>query len=204
MKQQGTLYILGATTEEMRWLQTGDFPFSLLFPEEIPIKTELPALLFLSIPIAVNIAASCKPQIPFICFGELSEIDVAFLIGAKDFIRRPFDKTEFTARISRHLVLEQETQFPEHAIYLQGNTIHGPRGSVQLNDDEANILRILSLSENHRIHRRILQEHLKKGIKTNSRSIDMIISRLRHKLHAVSDQDKPLQIKTIYGYGYQI
>ena len=204
MIQQGTLYILGAGSSEKDWFQAGQFPFSIVFLEHFPEKADTSGILLLSMEATITYRFAHLKQMPFLCYGDQSEIDRAFLLGAKDFIRFPFDLKECTVRVSRQLFLEQATLFPEYAISLQGNILQGPKGTIVVNDEEARILRILALSEHHRIQRAVIQKHIWPDVQADSRSIDMTISRLRRKLDLISDQDKPLQIKTIYGFGYQI
>jgi len=203
MIQEGTLYILGAGSSEKDWLQAGKFPFSYVFIEQIPEQLVSPGCLLIPVEKAAYRLSHSIPM-PFLCYGEPEEIDRAFLLGAKDYIRYPFDVKEFTVRISRILFLEQTIAFPEYAISLQGNMLQGPQGSIRVNDEEARILQLFALSEQHRIHRSVLRAHIWPELQADSRSIDMTISRLRRKLSSISDQNKPLQIKTIYGLGYQM
>lgn len=201
---QGNLYVLGAGTSEKNWLQARQFPFFLHFPENLPETIETPGIALIRVDLGTSFGVIKNKHIPFLCYGDISDIERAFLIGAKDFIAFPFDIHELTARISRQLFLERTVLFQEYAISLQGNTLHGPQGTILLNDEEARILKMFALSEKHRIHRRVITEHFKPELQVKSRWIDMTIFRLRHKLALISDKNKPLQIKTIYGFGYQI
>ncbi|AEJ18397.1 winged helix-turn-helix domain-containing protein [Gracilinema caldarium] len=189
---------------DQNWLQSRQFPFSVQCTINIPETYHIPSIALISTNRAETFKFNLVNHIPFLCYGEASTIGHAFLFGAKDFIRYPFDEDELKARISRLLFVNREIEFPEYAVSLHGNTLYGPAGAIELNDDEVCILKILEVSENHRIHKRIIKEHIHPELQPNSRSIDMMISRLRHKLKVISDQNKPLQIKTIYGFGYQI
>jgi len=189
---------------DRNWLQSRQFPFTVQCIETIPETYHIPSIALISTDIAETFKFNLANYIPFLCYGEASTIGRAFLIGAKDFIRYPFDEYELKARVSRLLFVNREIQFPEYAISLHGNTLYGPGGTIELNDDEVCILKMLEVSENLRIHRRVIKEYIHPELQGNSRSIDMTISRLRHKLKVISDQNNPLQIKTIYGFGYHI
>ena len=204
MLHRGNLYVIGAETVVQDWFRTVQFPFSVIVTNELPEKIAHPALVLLPNTLIASIGFKHCNGLPFISYGSLSEIERAFFLGACDFISFPFDYREFTVRVSRQLFMQREIQFPEYNISLHKNMLHGPAGTIELNNTETSILQMLAVSEKHQISRSVLQKQLWPGLQRNSRMTDMTISRLRRKLDAVSDKNKPLQIKTLYGFGYKL
>lgn len=204
MCPQGILYVFEAGESVLSWLRMREFPFTIVHQQQLPRRLKLPAVCLLPIPAESQLPQHPFHRIPCVFYGDISNIEDAFGLGARDFIQYPFNQKEFTARISRLLFLQKTITFPLYSISLQGNVLQGPKGTIDLNDAEANIVRMLAVSENHRLNRTVLQQTLWPGLQVTSRMVDVTISRLRKKLAKISHEGKPLQIKAIQGFGYQI
>lgn len=204
MCPQGILYVLGAGESVLSWLQRREFSFTIVHQQQLPRSLKLPAVCLLPIQAESQVPQNPFYRIPCVFYGDLSNIEDAFGLGARDFIQYPFNQKEFTARISRLLFLQKTVAFPLYAVSLQGNLLQGPKGTIALNDEEASIVRMFAVSENHRLNRIVLQQTLWPGLQVTSRMADVTISRLRKKLAKISCEDKPLQIKAIQGFGYRI
>lgn len=136
--------------------------------------------------------------------GEVLDRVVGLELGADDYLAKPFEPRELVVRI--HNILKRVNQSPEvakqlnygdlkidtHArqVFLAGN-------ELALSTMEYQLLKALASKPGQTFSRDDILNDLK-GIDTEvfSRSVDILVSRLRQKL-------KPLElIKTIRGQGY--
>lgn len=140
--------------------------------------------------------------------GDVMDRIIGLEIGADDYLAKPFESRELVARI--HNILKRLTPFPEaetrqvtlqwesldinkktHEASLNGKTIN-------LTSKEFELLLLLAENPDKVFNRDQIMNELS-GIDAElfSRSIDILISRLRQKL-------KPLEcIQTIRGVGYR-
>jgi DNA-binding response OmpR family regulator len=140
--------------------------------------------------------------------GEVADRVVGLELGADDYLPKPFEPRELAARIEsvlrrargrrsrrvlacRGLRLEVETR----RVTLDGE-------EVELTTMELELLRVLMASRGRVLSRDRLLEQLQ-GLDAEvfDRSIDMLVSRLRHKLG--DDPRAPRFIKTVWRAGYQ-
>lgn len=140
--------------------------------------------------------------------GEVVDRIVGLELGADDYIAKPFEPRELVARIesvlrrcqdrgprevlaSAGLRLEIETR----RVVLDG-------GEVDLTTMEFELLKVLMESRGKVMSRDRLLEKLRGfDAEVYDRSIDMSVSRLRHKLG--DDSRSPRFIKTVWRTGYQ-
>ena len=148
------------------------------------------------------------PIIMLTARGEVMDRIVGLELGADDYLPKPFEPRELVARI--HGVLKR-TQLNAEAEINQGavlsfETLHIDTGKrqVKLDDEELLLsameyqLLLLFASSPHKTFTRDELLNQLKGINADvyTRSIDILVSRLRQKL-------KPLDlIRTIRGQGY--
>ena len=152
---------------------------------------------------------STIPVIMLTARGEVSDRVVGLELGADDYLPKPFDPAELIARIQsifrrtkrpasmidnlvfEHLSIDKLTQ----EVLLDGEL-------VQLSTTEFEALLLFAENAGEVLDRDYLVEHLR-GITWQSydRSIDVLVSRLRGKLKAISDESE--YIKTIHGVGYK-
>lgn len=146
-------------------------------------------------------------QIPIIMLtarGEVTDRVVGLEIGADDYLPKPFDPRELVARINTIVKRKQPSTQPHAQLKFDGLTIDTEQREVHVNNKkivlttmEYQLLLMMAESPGKDFSRDDILNHLK-GTETElfSRSVDILISRLRSKL-------KPAEpIKTVYGSGY--
>lgn len=150
------------------------------------------------------------PIIMLTARGDVTDRIVGLELGADDYLPKPFEPRELVARINNILRRTKENQPNEdnHEISSNGLTLCTTTRSVLLDDQaldlttmEFELLKIFMQSPGKTFSRDELMNTLR-GIDAElfSRSIDTLVSRLRHKL---CDNDKKARfIKTVWGRGY--
>jgi DNA-binding response OmpR family regulator len=133
-------------------------------------------------------------------------------LGADDYITKPFGVKELLARIQarlRRAITYSKTE-PINALTLgpieldlKKSVVHRPDGDVDLSTREVELIRYLHQFANEPVSRDILLEHVwRYEYSTNTRTVDVHISKLRSKieLHA----DDPQYLVTLHGVGYML
>ena len=143
-------------------------------------------------------------EIPIIMLtarGDVMDRVVGLEIGADDYMPKPFEPRELVARLNnivkRKPTETNVTRFEGLLIDRGQRTVSVHGNEVELTTMEYQLLLLLSASPGKDFSRDDILNQLK-GTETElfSRSVDILISRLRGKL-------KPLTpIKTVYGSGY--
>lgn len=139
---------------------------------------------------------------PFMGYGPEASMEEAFGRGARDYIRDPFSVQEFHVRSKRLLGIQGMYEIPGSPLKLIGNTLWGPRGSVELPPEEAKILKILWDSAPQRVSRAAIRRYLWPTVPDSSRVVDITISRLRKHLRGLQNEEGSLQIRSIRRFGY--
>lgn len=144
------------------------------------------------------------PIIMLTARGELTDRVIGLEIGADDYLPKPFEPRELVARIHtitkrKQSSVNNQTQlkFTDLVIDSAKREVIVRGRLVELTTMEYQLLLLLAQSPGKDFSRDNILNHLK-GTDTElfSRSVDILVSRLRHKL-------KPLEpIKTVYGSGY--
>ena len=136
--------------------------------------------------------------------GEVMDRVVGLELGADDYLAKPFEPRELVARIQN--ILKRSEQIPKPKSILTFGELSVDTGmrqvlmtgtEVQLSTMEYQLLELFAKTPGKTFTRDEILNHLK-GIDTEilSRSVDILVSRLRQKL-------KPLDlIKTVRGSGY--
>ena len=146
------------------------------------------------------------PIIMLTARGEVTDRVVGLEIGADDYLPKPFDPRELVARINT--IVKRKSTTPntqtQSQLEFDGLTINTDQREVFVNDKnivlttmEYQLLLMMAKSPGKDFSRDDILNKLK-GTETElfSRSVDILISRLRSKL-------KPSEpIKTVYGAGY--
>jgi len=137
--------------------------------------------------------------------GEVTDRIVGLELGADDYLPKPFDPRELVARISRILKRGSTKQKTTGLVQFNGLEIDFGRQKaslqgrpISLTGHEFILLQLLTEAQGQVISRDEIMQAVS-GIDADiySRSVDVLISRLRHKL-------KPLEpISTLRGKGYQ-
>jgi len=148
-------------------------------------------------------ASSEIPIIMLTARGEVTDRVVGLEIGADDYLPKPFDPRELVARINT-IVKRKSTTTHSTILAYDGLTIDTDQREVRVNGKslvlttmEYQLLLLMASSPGHDFSRDDILNQLK-GTETElfSRSVDILVSRLRSKL-------KPAEpIKTVYGAGY--
>lgn len=140
--------------------------------------------------------------------GEVIDRIVGIELGADDYLAKPFDPRELVARvnniITRRLVVKKNTSKQASLLTYAGLHIDSDKRTATLNTKllklttlEYRLLELFAQTPGKNFSRDDLLNQLK-GIEADvqTRSIDILVSRLRSKL-------KPLNpIKTVWGSGY--
>jgi len=152
---------------------------------------------------------STVPIIMLTARGEVSDRVVGLELGADDYLPKPFEPEELTARIQS---IVRRIKNPESMIdYIEFEhlKIDKLKQDVSLNNQplelsttEFEALLIFAENCGQILDRDFLVENLR-GISWQSydRSIDVLVSRLRNKLHKLDPETE--YIKTIHGIGYK-
>ena len=181
------------------------------------LSTESPSLILLDVMLPeIDGFSLCKQirsnhEVPIIMLtarGELTDKVLGLEIGADDYLAKPFEPRELVARIQvllRRKVttnVEQEVWSFEHLdIFPQHHKVILDGEEIKLTGMEFNLLKLMAANPGRVFNRDELLNELK-GIDADvySRSIDILMSRVRQKLG-----DNPQQvrfIKTLRGLGY--
>ncbi len=139
--------------------------------------------------------------------GEVSDRVVGLELGADDYLPKPFEPRELVARIQS--VLRRSTRKPAVGKLKFGALVIDPQRraafldgkDLELTTMEFDILSLFASHPGTAMNRdRIIEQT--KGLDWDAfdRSIDVLISRLRQKLH--DDPKNPAYIKTVWGMGY--
>ncbi len=140
--------------------------------------------------------------------GEVADRVVGLELGADDYVPKPFEPRELVARIESVLRRSADRGSREaltcEGLRLETETrrVSLDGAEVELTTMEFELLRVLMASRGRVLSRDRLLEKLRgTGADVYDRSIDMLVSRLRHKL--ADDSRAPRFIKTVWRTGYQ-
>jgi len=137
--------------------------------------------------------------------GDVTDRIVGLELGADDYLPKPFEPRELMARlqvnIKRHTSSSATPNhvlaFDELTIDLNTRDVRVQEQAVELTTREYELLTILAKSAGKTFTRDDLLSQLKgHNIELFSRSIDILVSRLRQKLKPANP------IKTVHGAGY--
>lgn len=136
--------------------------------------------------------------------GEVMDRVVGLELGADDYLPKPFEPRELVARIqnilkrSKHSKHQVQFQFDDLEIDLNRKVVMLAGQSVDITSTEFALLSLLIQNQNKVFSRDEIMLSLR-GIDADifSRAIDVLVSRLRHKLQ------KAELIRTVRGEGYQ-
>ncbi len=137
---------------------------------------------------------------------DVSDKVVAFEIGADDYIAKPYDPRELVARIEMILKRYSQISAPEEASVFAVDAVKmqiAQEGRVlDLTQAEYEIFALL-LQKRHQV---VSREFIANSIdamrwESSDRSIDVIVSRIRHKIG--DDPRNPRYIRSVRGVGYK-
>lgn len=133
-------------------------------------------------------------------------------IGADDYITKPFGVKELLARIQARLRRINNYSKPgpvdkvdlgDVVIHLNKGKVERPDGDVELTTREVELVRFLVANSNEPVSRDTLLEHVwRYEYSTNTRTVDVHISKLRSKIEL--HPDDPRFLVTLHGVGYMM
>lgn len=139
--------------------------------------------------------------------GDAADRIAGLRAGADDYLPKPFEPEELVLRINAILRrgftpppvgAETEYQLGKWRWLPDMGELHSDNGAVKLSDMENKLLRALATRPGQPQSREELAEHM--GITAASRSIDVMVVRLRRKLG--DDPQMPRILQTLRGQGY--
>lgn len=147
------------------------------------------------------------PIIMLTARGDVHDRIVGLEMGADDYLPKPFEPRELVARLQslmrRSLPNPLPTIHKSGALVLDEKTFSATLfdNPLDLTSTEFELLLLLVKNEGKTLSREFIMQNTK-GIQWESydRTIDVMISKLRSKLH--DDAKNPKYLKTIWGRGY--
>lgn len=151
---------------------------------------------------------SSVPVIMLTARGEVTDRIVGLEIGADDYMPKPFEPRELVARIQNVLRRSANQKQQSEQLYYEGLSVDLERRSAELDGEPLELTtmeyQLLALFANNpgKTYTRdeILNELRGIDAQLFSRSVDILVSRLRQKLGDTSKQVR--FIKTVWGTGY--
>ena len=140
--------------------------------------------------------------------GDVADRVVGLELGADDYVPKPFEPRELVARIES-VLRRSSDRGPRGLLECEGLRLETETrrvvldgGDLELTGMEFELLRVLMESRGRVLTRERLLERLR-GMDADvyDRSVDMLVSRLRHKLG--DDSRAPRFVKTVWRAGYQ-
>ncbi|MGH7231544.1 MAG: response regulator [Nitrospiraceae bacterium] len=153
---------------------------------------------------------SSVPIIMLTARGDLADKVAGLEIGADDYLPKPFEPRELVARIQTVLRRSSEARPPSSGervraealtVDLRSRTAWLDGVPIDLTTMEFEILSLFLRQPGTVLSRDQIMDHVR-GIdwEAYNRSIDVAMSRLRHKLN--DDPKRPRYFKTVWGAGY--
>ena len=133
-------------------------------------------------------------------------------IGADDYITKPFGVKELLARIQARLRRSHQyskndnfdsIKLGDIEINLKKAVVYRPDGDVELSTREVELVRFLASNANEPVSRDALLEQVwRYEFSTNTRTVDVHVSKLRIKIEPRPDE--PQYLVTLHGVGYML
>lgn len=153
---------------------------------------------------------SQKPVIMVTAKGEVFDKVLGLELGADDFVVKPFDMKELSARIKAvlrrynshdHLLDDEVIKFENIEISLQKYELKLKGKPIDIPPKELELLYFLASNFNRVFTRdQLLDKVWGFDYLGDSRTVDVHVKRLREKLEGVSDK---WTLKTVWGVGYK-
>jgi DNA-binding response OmpR family regulator len=151
---------------------------------------------------------SIVPIIMLTARGEVTDRIVGLEIGADDYLPKPFEPRELVVRIQNVLRRAVPVETDSDELMFKGLALNTDRRTIELDGSplelttmEFELLALFAKNPGKALSRDEILNGLR-GIDAQifSRSVDILVSRLRQKLNDTAKQ--PRFIKTVWGKGY--
>lgn len=147
-----------------------------------------------------------KNHIPVLMLSALGEVESrveGLELGADDYMAKPFEPKELVLRIRRLLERsgierKKKIRFGDFEFDLANLVLKKTGEVIYLTENEAEFMKILAKSADKTVER----ENLARELKTNERTVDVQIGRIRKKIE--EDPRTPRYIQTVRGEGYTL
>jgi two-component system response regulator MtrA len=151
-------------------------------------------------------AVSGAPIIMLTAKSETNDVVLGLEAGADDYMVKPFEPSELTARINARLrpITSSESRVTIGSLVLdvEGHQVLRDGQPVSLTPLEFNLLLTLAQKPKQVFTRELLLEQVwGYHYKADTRLVNVHVQRLRSKIEA--DPDNPTIIKTVRGIGYR-
>jgi DNA-binding response OmpR family regulator len=153
-----------------------------------------------------------EAQVPVIVLSAKLEKDdrlQGFDLGADDYITKPFDLDELSARIRAVLRRFEVGQYSAKVLRvgkleldITERSLRRDGQAVALTPAEYAILQRLMSAPNKVFSREDLLSELATGLDSTERTVDVHIRKLRLKLEV--DPSNPAHLETVFGFGYRL
>jgi len=158
----------------------------------------LPASVFFSLPQL----RWDSPTIDLMVYGPSHLLRKAWLSGARDYLKEPWQPEELFLRLRGPMPFSLKWSWGDGTLYLQGTQLHSEQDlpMVHLTQTEADLLRVLVQRQGQVVSRAVLSWAAQCS---EGRVVDTLLARLRKKIQAVVRfDDDPLP--SIRGLGYRL
>ena len=184
-----------------------------LRPDLIVLDIMLPGMDGLSILRNIRLEDDAIPILILSAKGDSQDVINGFIHGVDDYLAKPFNLDEFLLRVDR-LLLRASRQAaakgpsPAHIFHFGNNwidfttlTAEGPRGEINLTEQEARLLKLLIAHKGKPVTRSMMLEiALGYPRDTQTRTIDNFLVRFRKYFE--TDPSKPVYFKSLRSVGY--
>ncbi len=151
---------------------------------------------------------SSIPIIMLTAKGETFDKVLGLELGADDYMVKPFEPKELTARVKAVLrryehkdIGTQEVVYPNLVINRSNYTVKANGNDMELPPKELELLFFLASNPNKVFTREQLLEHVWGfDFYGDSRTVDVHVKRLREKIES---ENQVWQLKTVWGVGYK-
>ena len=151
------------------------------------------------------------PIIMLTARGKLDDKITGLELGADDYSAKPFEPRELIARVQvllRRLSQQDDQSQANRILRFEGITLHPDQCQIEVDGNEIkltgmefNLLHILAANQGKVFNRNQIISELKGvDVELYSRSVDILLSRVRQKLN--DDAKQPRFIKTLRNVGY--
>lgn len=146
----------------------------------------------------------CYSHVPRMAYGPGTLLKASFNAGCSDFLRDPWDIDELHIRLSRSVTFRR-FRVGGHVLEMAPGSLSGPKDTCGISHGEYLVLRLLVGHSDEVVPREVFFYALRRDVSTDSRLVDVYISRLRKKLEkAVGILPDEAGIQSVRGIGYRL